>query len=132
MSEELTTMNLETTPLPDVNELAHFDQEARVLSEGLGQELTALAIDRITRFYQPIVETLRFSRVILEAISDGALVFEPSGRIVLANSCSQRIFGLPPDIAGKTLASVPELAAVFDFVTGDAETGKAVIDEADT
>ncbi len=120
-------MDLETTPLPDVNELAHFDQEARVLSEGLGQELTALAIDRITRFYQPIVETLRFSRVILEAISDGALVFEPSGRIVLANSCSQRIFGLPPDVTGKTLAAVPELAAVAEPVEAALANGQSTV-----
>jgi acyl-CoA reductase-like NAD-dependent aldehyde dehydrogenase len=31
----------------------------------------------------------------------------------------------------ESIRAVPELAAVFDFVTGDAETGKAVIDEAD-
>lgn len=30
-----------------------------------------------------------------------------------------------------SVRAVPELAAVFDFVTGDAETGKAVIDNAD-
>lgn len=30
-----------------------------------------------------------------------------------------------------SVRAVPELAAVFDFVTGDAETGKAVIDQAD-
>jgi acyl-CoA reductase-like NAD-dependent aldehyde dehydrogenase len=30
-----------------------------------------------------------------------------------------------------SVRAVPELAAVFDFVTGDAETGKAVIDHAD-
>lgn len=31
----------------------------------------------------------------------------------------------------ESVRAVPELAAVFDFVTGDAETGKAVIDQAD-
>jgi len=31
----------------------------------------------------------------------------------------------------ESIRAVPELAAVFDFVTGDAETGKAVIDQAD-
>ncbi|MEJ0098532.1 MAG: aldehyde dehydrogenase family protein [Pseudomonadota bacterium] len=31
----------------------------------------------------------------------------------------------------ESVRAVPELAAVFDFVNGDAETGKAVIDEAD-
>lgn len=31
----------------------------------------------------------------------------------------------------ESVRAVPELAAVFDFVTGDAETGKAVIDNAD-
>ncbi len=31
----------------------------------------------------------------------------------------------------ESVRAVPELAAVFDFVTGDAETGKAVIDHAD-
>jgi len=31
----------------------------------------------------------------------------------------------------ESVRAVPELAAVFDFVTGDAETGKAVIDQSD-
>ena len=31
----------------------------------------------------------------------------------------------------ESVRAVPELAAVFDFVTGDADTGKAVIDQAD-
>ncbi len=31
----------------------------------------------------------------------------------------------------ESVRAVPELAAVFDFVTGDAETGKAVIDNVD-
>jgi succinate-semialdehyde dehydrogenase / glutarate-semialdehyde dehydrogenase len=31
----------------------------------------------------------------------------------------------------ESVCAVPELAAVFDFVTGDAETGKAVIDQSD-
>jgi succinate-semialdehyde dehydrogenase/glutarate-semialdehyde dehydrogenase len=31
----------------------------------------------------------------------------------------------------ESVRAVPELAAVFDFVTGDAETGRAVIDQAD-
>lgn len=31
----------------------------------------------------------------------------------------------------ETVRAVPELAAVFDFVTGDAQTGRAVIDNAD-
>ncbi len=31
----------------------------------------------------------------------------------------------------KTVAAVPELAAVFDYVQGDGETGQAMIDEAD-
>jgi succinate-semialdehyde dehydrogenase / glutarate-semialdehyde dehydrogenase len=31
----------------------------------------------------------------------------------------------------ESVRAVPELAAVFDFATGDAETGKAVIDQAD-
>jgi acyl-CoA reductase-like NAD-dependent aldehyde dehydrogenase len=41
---------------------------------------------------------------------------------------------ITPRFAGPLFGSVravPELAAVFDFVTGDAETGKAVIDQAD-
>jgi signal transduction histidine kinase/CheY-like chemotaxis protein len=120
-------MSLDTTPLPDAHELAQLDQEARALSEGLGQELTALAIDRITRFYQPIVETLRFSRVILEAISDGALVFEPSGRIVLANSCAQRIFGLPPDVAGKNLSAVPEMVAISEPIEAALASGQSTV-----
>lgn len=31
----------------------------------------------------------------------------------------------------ESVRAVPELAAVFDFITGDAETGKAVIDQSD-
>ncbi|MEO8314180.1 MAG: aldehyde dehydrogenase family protein [Pseudomonadota bacterium] len=41
---------------------------------------------------------------------------------------------ITPRFAGPlfdSVRAVPELAAVFDFVTGDAETGRAVIDQAD-
>ncbi|MBI4872067.1 MAG: response regulator [Candidatus Riflebacteria bacterium] len=120
-------MPVELTPVPDTEELADLDLEARRLSEGLGHELTALAIDRITRFYQPIVETLRFSRVILEAVTDGALAFDPSGRVALANSTAQRLFGLPPDIAGRALSDVPELAAIQEPVKTALASGQSTV-----
>lgn len=109
-------MSMETGPMSGPATIAELDRDAKNLTEGLGRELTELALERLTRFYQPLVDALKFSRVILEAVTDGALAFNPGGQIVLANSAGQRLFGLPPDIEGKTIEAVAELACIAEPV----------------
>ncbi len=105
-------MNSDLDNIPETSQMAELDSRAKKVSEGLSQELASLAMERISKLYQPLVETNRYTRVILEAVSDGALAFDPNGKVILANSAAKQLFGLANQIEGIAIDELDELDCI--------------------
>lgn len=99
-----------------------FNKEQGELGE-LGRNISGMAEELNTRFVQSREERQKIE-AILQNMSDGLLLTDTKGRIILSNAAVKGLFGIPSSIEGKTLLEAlrkADLMEVVEHVSRDKE-----------
>lgn len=108
-------------------EVAGGNLEKRLFLKGKGEigelakNINDMALELKTRLRQSEEEKLKVE-AILENLSEGLMLIDPMGEILLCNRAVQNLFNIQTDIKGKTLAETLKSAELMEIVKKTTES----------